>query len=89
MAVPLPAAVLRALAILGGCNPWSELGDVVAADAHMVAVHSAGGGPRQIRLPEAMRVVDAVSGVELDSAGRTVDIALESPDTRILLMDRP
>jgi hypothetical protein len=89
MAVPLPAAVLRALAILGGCNPWSALGDVVAADAHMVAVHSAAGGPRQIRLPEAMRVVDAVSGVELDSACRTVDIALESPDTRILLTDHP
>jgi len=38
MAVPLPAELLRSLALYGGCAAWSDLGDVVAANGNMLAI---------------------------------------------------
>ncbi|MGB2819723.1 MAG: hypothetical protein WBF17_01985, partial [Phycisphaerae bacterium] len=86
MAVPIPAGVLRSLAIYGGCNPWGELGDVVAASGTMLAVHSVRPGKRVIHLPEAMTVIDAISGKELAREKADFHIELKSPDTRVFLL---
>ena len=88
MAVPLPAGVLRSLALYGGCNAWSAPGDVVAASDSMLAVHSVRAGGRTIHLPEAMTVTDAVSGKELARNRDRFQIELKSPDTRVFLLKK-
>ena len=87
MAVPLPAQLLRSLAIYGGCNPWSDLGDVVAASGNMVAVHSIRPGTRTIRLPAPQRVTDAVTGEIVCPKADRFTAELRSPDTRVFLLD--
>lgn len=89
MATPLPSALLRSLAIYGGCNPWSDLGDVVAANGNMLAVHSIRPGKRTIRLPKPYLVTDAVTGEVIVKKGKTCDLILKSPDTRVFLLDQP
>lgn len=88
MATPISAAVLRSLARYAGCNPWSDLGDVVAASANLVAVHSTRPGRRTIRLPEPAAVTDAVSGRRLAENAAEFDIALKSPDTQVFALGR-
>ena len=51
VACPLPAELLRSLALYAGCNPWGDLGDVVAASGSMLAVHTVRPGMRRIHLP--------------------------------------
>lgn len=87
MATPLPAALLRSLALYAGCNPWSDLGDVVAASGNLLAVHSVRPGPRRLHLPAPALVHDAVSGEHLPVPGTTLDITLHSPDTRVFTLD--
>ena len=86
MATPLPAAVLRSLALYAGCNPWSDLGDVVAADGRMVAVHSVRGGVRHVRLPRPASVTDAVTGKLASRRCTRFKTTLSSPDTRVFLL---
>ncbi len=88
MAVPMPAELLRSLAIYGGCNPWSDLGDVVAANGNMVAVHSVRPGKRKIKLPDQYKVVDAVTGKTIANTAEQFTIELQSPDTRVFLLER-
>ena len=87
MAVPMPADLLRSLAIYGGCNPWSALGDVVAANGNMLAVHTVRPGKRILRLPRPMKVVDAVSGKTISEKSASFEIRLKLPDTRVFLLD--
>ncbi len=87
MAVPIPAGILRSLALYAGCNPWSELGDVVAANGNMLAVHSVRPGRRTLRLPKAMKVIDAVTGKTVRKKGKSFKINLKSPDTRVFLLE--
>ena len=87
MAVPLPAELLRSLAIYGGCTAWSDLGDVVAASGTMVAIHSIRPGARTIRLPAAMTATDAVTGEVVCRQASRFDIELKSPDTRVFLIE--
>ncbi len=87
MAAPVSAGVLRSLAIYGGCAPWSEAGDVVAADGRMVAIHGTRPGPRKIVLPEPMTVTDAVSGRVVARSARQFQANLASPDTAVFLLD--
>ena len=89
MAVPVSAAVLRALARYAGCTAWSDLGDVVGASGNLVAVHSARPGPRTVRLPQPYRVTDAVSGIVLAPTATQFDLTLAAPDTRVFLLDSP
>ncbi len=61
MAVPMPATLLRSLAAYGGACLWSDLGDVVAADGGMLAVHTVRQGTRHLRIPAKSTVTDAVT----------------------------
>ena len=89
MAVPIPAPVIRSLAIYGGCNPWSGVGDVVAANANMVAVHSVRAGRRTVQLPAAHAVVDCVSGKTLEDNAEEFSFHMHSPETRVFLLESP
>ena len=88
MAAPVPATVLRSLAMYGGCAPWAEAGDVVAANGNMVAIHTMRPGPRRIHLPQRMRVSDAVTG-QTAGCGETFDINLKAPDTQVFVLAPP
>jgi len=89
MAVPIPASVLRSLAIYGGCCPWSDLGDVVAASGTMLAVHTVRPGRRVLHLPEAMDAADALTGKAVARGTRSFPITLGAPETRVFLLDKP
>jgi hypothetical protein len=88
MAVPIPASVLRSLALYGGCCPWSDLGDVVAASGTMLAVHTVRPGRRILRLPGPMTVTDAVSGEVVCRGQSSFTITLRAPDTRVFLLKK-
>jgi hypothetical protein len=86
MAVPIPASVLRSLAIYGGCCRWSAPGDVVAASGNMLAIHTMRRGTRVIRLPGRMTVTDAVTGKVAAKDTSTFRVVLKAPDTRVFLL---
>ncbi len=86
MAVPIPAPVLRSLALYGGCCPWSDCGDVVAASGTMLAVHSMRPGPRVLHLPGPMTVTDAVGGQVVCRGKSSFPVTLRAPDTRVFLL---
>jgi len=87
VAVPIPAELLRSLAIYGGCTAWSDLGDVVAANGSMLAVHSVRPGRRTLHLPRPARIIDAVSGEIVATKADSFDVVLKSPDTRVFLLE--
>jgi hypothetical protein len=89
MAVPIPASVLRSLAVYGGCCKWAKLGDMVGASGSMLAVHTMRPGPRVIHLPAAATVVDAVSGAEVVRARGSFTVTLDAPQTRVFLFGAP
>ena len=87
VATPIPSRVLRSLALYGGCVPWSAAGDVVAANANMLAVHSTRAGARQIRLPRQATVTDARTSETLVQDASTFELTLEqAPATRLLTL---
>jgi len=87
MATPISASVLRSLALYAGCNQWSDLGDVVAASGNMLAVHSIRPGERTLHLPKPSTVIDAVSGEQVARDRNTFTVTLESPDTKVFLLE--
>lgn len=89
MAAPLPAALLRSLALYGGCHAWSDLGDVVAAGGDMVAVHTVRPGARTVRLPRTCDVTDAENGQRIAMGADAFEIRLQAFDTRVFLLDPP
>lgn len=86
MAVPMPAALLRSLAAYGGCNLWSDPGDVVAADGGMLAVHTMRPGMRILRLPSPCTVTDALSGMVVAEDASSFQVELPAPGTRVFLL---
>lgn len=86
-ATPLPAALLRSLAIYAGCNPWSDLGDVVHASKRVLGVHSAKAGVRTVHLPEASYVTDLVAGLKTAQPVSSFEVTLEGPGSRLYLLD--
>jgi len=88
-AAPLPAELLRALALYGGCVAWSALGDVVSASGDLLCVHSLRAGQRTIQLPGRFAVTDALSGKQIAKDNNQFETVMESPDTRIFLLDPP
>ena len=79
----LPAAFWRNCARKAGAHVWCESDEIVMADSGLVAIHSAVGGPRKILLPRESAVVDVISGKTLAGAASSIDVDLESPDTRV------
>ena len=53
------------------------------ADSSIVAIHAVAGGPRTILLPREYGVIDVVSGKVLTPAATSIDIELQTPDTRV------
>jgi len=88
VAAPLPAELLRSLAVYAGCNAWSELGDVVAANANMLAVHTVRPGARTLHLPEPMTVVDAVTSQVVGRRLASFDVEFKTPDTKVFLLEQ-
>jgi len=88
LAVPIPAAVLRSLALYAGCNPWGDLGDVVAASGTMVSVHTVRPGNRTIRLPCPATVTDAVTDRLVAENATAFGLRMGAPDTRVFLLSR-
>ncbi|MFP4026937.1 MAG: hypothetical protein ACLFWL_04030 [Candidatus Brocadiia bacterium] len=89
MAVPLPARLIRSLAIYGGCTPWADPGDVVAANGNMVGIHSVRGGQHTLTLPRPCNIIDAETGQQAGRRARTINFQMESPGTRVFLLDPP
>jgi hypothetical protein len=87
MAVPLPAQLIRSLALYGGCNPWSDLGDVVAANGNMVAVHSARAGRHTVQLPKRCNLINAVSDRTVARDATEYTFEMDAPATRVFLME--
>lgn len=86
-ATPIPATVLRSLALYAGCTPWSDLGDAVNASGRMVSIHSAKPGPRTIHLPEPAYVTDLLTGLKSAEPILKIKTTLKNPGTRLYLLD--
>lgn len=86
-AMPIPASVLRSLALYAGCNAWSDLGDVVHASGRMVSVHSARPGARTLQLPEPAFVTDLERGEKTTLPVREINLELQGPGTRMYLLE--
>jgi hypothetical protein len=53
----LPAPVIRGIARYSGVHIYSDSGDVIYATPQLLAVHSACGGPRTIKLPGKVDII--------------------------------
>lgn len=83
-AAPIPASVLRSLALYAGVNPWSELGDVVHTDGRLLSVHSVRPGERTITLPQRSNVSDYETGEPIARDAREFEITLDSPGIELM-----
>ncbi len=80
----LPLPVLTAMMDEAGVHRFVTTPEVlVQADATLLMLHSATGGPVQVRLPAAERLTDALTG-ETVGRGREVEVMVPTPGTRLL-----
>lgn len=82
-AVPLPAALWRNLARRAGAHVYSESGDVVLADASIVALHSLAGGAKVLELPQESAVEDLVTGSLVARRTHRLRFTLDAPGTAV------
>ncbi|MGD9495745.1 MAG: beta-galactosidase [Armatimonadota bacterium] len=80
----VPRELLAGVMREAGVHQYIDEGpDVLRADARLIALHTAAGGPRTLRLPAAATVSDALSGATL---GAGTEIALElEPESTVLM----
>jgi len=89
-AVPtMSTSLLRGLARYAGAHVYSTSDDVFYANHHYAMIHTATAGAKQIDLPQARDVFDALSGDVI--ARNTAVIRLEMPEqtTRIFRLTSP
>jgi beta-galactosidase len=55
----VPSNILRNIAYFAGCHVYSADDDIVYANSHFVAIHTAKSGTKRIRLPKKTDVYDA------------------------------
>lgn len=80
----LPAALLRGLARFAGVHLYSEDGDVLYAGRQLLAVHTAGGGERLLRLPRTVEVVhDLFAGTDIAREASEFRVALPPASTSL------
>lgn len=80
----IPRQVLAAAMREAGVHRYiDETEDVLRADGRFIALHTATGGPRALRLPRAATVADALTG-EVPGSGRALVVQTE-PDSTMLL----
>ncbi len=82
----VPRALLAGVMRAAGVHRYIDEGpDVLRADARFIAVHTASGGARTLRLPREAVVIDALTGETLGS-GDTLEIDLPPDSTTLLEM---
>jgi hypothetical protein len=80
----LPAPILRGLARYAGVHLYSEAGDVLYAARQLLAVHTVGGGSRQLRLPQRAEVVyDLFAGTEVAADCDAFEVDLPKASTTL------
>ena len=80
----LPVPVLRALCDEAGVHRYVARPDVlVQADADLLMLHTAVGGPCTVSLPRPERLVDALTG-HVVGTGRQIELRLPAPATWLL-----
>ena len=80
----LPVPVLRALCDEAGVHRYVTRPDVlVQADAGLLMLHTASGGPCTISLPQTERLVDAFTG-DVVGTDRQIEVRLPAPGTWLL-----
>ena len=83
----LPAAVLRGIARYAGVHIYNEAGDVTYVTPNLLAIHTAGGGPRHIRLPMvAQRVLDLFDGKLIAQDTDHFDLVLPPASTALFYL---
>jgi hypothetical protein len=84
----MPAALLRKLAAEAGVHLYLAEEEPLWANSRFVALHSASGGRRVIRLPgKVARVRELFSGRVVASDSDRVEIELAAPDTVLFLLE--
>ena len=85
----LPASVLRALCDEARVHRYVDRSDVlVQADAGLLMLHTATGGPCVVSLPRPERLVDAMTG-NLVGTGKRIELRLPAPATWLLQRQTP
>ena len=80
----LPVPVLRALCDEAGVHRYVTRPDVlVQADAELLMLHTANGGPCTVSLPRPERLIDAITG-NVVGTGRQIELRLPAPATWLL-----
>ena len=80
----LPREVLAAVMDEAGVHRYVDEGaDVLRADARFIALHTAEGGPKTLRLPQEAAVANALTGEALQT-GSTVTLDLEPISTLLM-----
>jgi len=83
----LPAAVLRGIARYAGVHIYNEGGDVTYVTPNLLAIHTAGGGPRHIRLPQAVQqVLDLFAGQVIAQDTDHFDLVLPPASTALFYL---
>jgi hypothetical protein len=80
----VPAPVLRSLARFAGVHLYEEAGDNVYASRNLVGIHTAGGGPRTVRLrARAQEVVDVFARRTVARDAERFDVVLPPASTAL------
>jgi hypothetical protein len=85
----VPSPVLRGIARHAGVHIYNDQGDVLYATPDLLAVHTAGGGPRSFRLPRQVEVVyDLYNRREVARGARQFDVQLPPASTSLYYTGR-
>lgn len=79
----VPSDVLRGIARYAGVHIYSEDDDVLYANRHYVALHTAKGGLKTIHLPEPADVRDAFTGKPVAEDVETFTVSVPSHSTQL------
>ncbi len=79
----LPAGILRAIARKAGCHIVSPQGNVIFTRGGFTSVHTAFKGEHVISLPGSGRVLDCISGRELELNGENLVFTADQGETRL------
>ncbi len=85
----LPAVVLRNIARSAGVHLYVESGDQVMANEGFLALHTATGGKRRVRLPQARTVFDLRHGRLVAENVTEFEVSLPARDTALFRLQKP
>jgi hypothetical protein len=83
-ALHVPARLLRHLLTRAGTHTYSDSDDVILADREFLGVAATSPGRKAITLPEARKVVDALTGETVSAGGTTFELDMQLGETRLL-----